>query len=130
MCKFTDSKGRDIESRLDTDFEAWHRGKRVGYISIDDEDDPIGPGSRPRLSGMAVDPEYQHSGIGTALMKLAVGVHGKHLLRPRINFQGGLKHEPHAYFTADGRAFIEHCIEIGLLLADEPEWGPGEELED
>lgn len=65
--------GPSFETDVDGRFGAFAGEALVGIISVQPEDRPGGRARAPwRMRGMAVAPEYQHSGIGGLLVERAI----------------------------------------------------------
>jgi GNAT superfamily N-acetyltransferase len=111
---FIDTHGRPIEIEGDYDVEAFHNGKRIGRIEFDDRDgDAV-------LWGINVDPAYRRAGIGTEVMRLAAELHGMHFVKPSLLATGADGASSDSYYTREGGALIQHCIDAGILENTEP----------
>ena len=111
---FTDTQGRTIEIACDYEVEAFHDGKRIGYIDFDDRD------GITTLIGMDVDEDYRWAGIATAMMREAAEMHGPDFSKPSFQAMGGRSASADSYYTPEGAAFIKHCINLGILDDTEP----------
>jgi GNAT superfamily N-acetyltransferase len=76
--EFVDKLKRVIKIKIDDpcDLRAFHNEREIAYFSIDCGDVPA------YLYSTDVDPEYQHAGIGTAMLKRAHECFGQ--LRPPL----------------------------------------------
>ncbi|CAK1831482.1 N-acetyltransferase domain-containing protein [Vibrio crassostreae] len=114
--KFIDKMNREIQIEInDYDVEAFHQGARIGHFQFDDLD------GHPILYHMDVLESYQRSGIGTAMMKEAVKVHGERLGKPSFNAIGG---DTQDRYTDEGSQFIWQCVKDGILADTEPREEP------
>lgn len=72
---FTDRLGRTIDIAGDSPgVVARHKGKQVGSFVIKEFDDDVG--TPAFLEVVEVDPAYQNTGIGTAMLRLAHEYYG------------------------------------------------------
>lgn len=72
---FTDKLGRTIDIAGDSPgVVARHKGKQVGSFVIKEFDDDVG--TPAFLEVVEVDPAYQNTGIGTAMLRLAHEYYG------------------------------------------------------
>lgn len=105
--QFCDKKNNLIFIESDCyDVVAYHNGKEIGRIEFDDRDEGT------ILYYMNVETQYHRNGIALQMMKEAVEIYGNNFGKPSFTATGG---ECHEYYTQEGRAFIQHCIQIGLL---------------
>ena len=109
--KFTDNKGREINFEVANDIIAHVQGKEIGYVQFDFDDFTY----HPYLFHMSVESSYSRAGIGAEMIRLAAEVHGRRFRRPSFLAQGGSGKSSSDYFTQDGAALIQHCIEIGII---------------
>jgi GNAT superfamily N-acetyltransferase len=106
---FHDANGRTIQIEGDYDIEAFHDGKRIGYVEFDDRD------GETCLWGVNVDAAYQNAGIGTQMMRLAAQVHGPSFAKPSFLATGGGLASADSYYTQEGASLIARCIRLGIL---------------
>lgn len=111
---FTDKCGRMIELDYDNfDTVAWHEGQEVGRLDFREvECDHY---SYPQLMYASVEEKYQRAGIGVAMMRYAVEMHGKGFKKPDLNSVGGSHVPAENYYTEEGAALIRSCIRLGIL---------------
>ncbi len=67
---FNDRRDRFLQIRGYWDVEALHHGRPVGSLEF------AAVGDRTTLVAMFVEPEYRQAGIGTAMLRFAMDLHG------------------------------------------------------
>lgn len=67
---FEDRHWRFLQIRGDWNVEALHHGRPVGSLEF------AAVGDRTTLVAMFVEPEYRQAGIGTAMLRVAMDLHG------------------------------------------------------
>jgi len=114
--EFDDAMGRRIRFEVAEDIVAYHEGREVGRIQLEDVeiDDHL---SFTRLFGIDVDEEYRRAGIGVELVRRAVAEHGA-FARPRLDALGSFGRDSRDYFTPEGAALFRHCIALGIVNDD------------
>jgi hypothetical protein len=113
MMEFTDKLGRVIALQINDEqnIEARHGAKVIGTFEFRQDEDY--PGELWELWHMNVAGCYQKSGIGSAMMRLAVQDYGYFMLPKPINFVGAPN-----YLTEEGAALVNHCFRTGILPKD------------
>lgn len=106
---FTDKSGRTISFEIGIDIIAHVNGTQIGHVQFDEIDEI------PILFHMDVDQHYRRAGIGTEMIRLAAGAHGRRFGRPAFSAQGGSGKASSDYFTQAGAGLIAHCIGLGII---------------
>lgn len=102
------------------DVIALHHGRIVGKAEFDEKEVDNGykgPSSYIVWLGINVLEEFQHRGIGSALVEAAVEIHGM-FRRPTLDAGGGNHVAAEDFFMEDGAALVRSCIKKGILQPD------------
>lgn len=108
---FTDNEGRVINFEVGNDIVAHVHCKEVGHVQFDFDEVT----AAPYLYHVSVEHDYLRAGIGTEMIRLAVGVHGPRFGRPTFQACGGSNSSSSDYFTDEGAALIRRCIALGII---------------
>lgn len=112
MTDFTDKKGRTIKIDADECADAYHNGKRIGFVTTTGprEIDERVPDLPPQITGWEVDQAYRRAGICEEMVRQIYEQYGQ--LEPADKNVG--IGDVNA-LTDEGMAITRRCQELGYI---------------